>query len=278
VRLRRPYDSGVTLNPELTESVLAQLGLSDRPGPDRAGLDEVYAAWCRSVPFDNLVKRIHLASGSDAPIPNGEPGAFFASWLAHGTGGTCWPSSGGLHALLVALGFDARRGSAAMFDNLFGPIHTHGTTIVRVDGADHWVDSSMLTNVPLPLVPREATRHDDAVRPVWAEPVDDLWRVWWTSAVNGEEIGCLLLDGNVDGEHYLTRYEWSRGWGPFNTAVYATRNIGDARVSVSFDQRYERRTDGITSAPLGDDRERVLIEEFGYSEAIVAQLPADDPR
>ena len=223
VRRTGPYDRGM-LSPDLTEAVLSKLGLSERPALDRAGLDEIYRAWCRRVPFDNLVKRIHLGGGSPAPIPNGPPDAFFASWLAHGTGGTCWPSAGGLHALLVELGFDARRGSAAMFDNLYGPIHTHGTTLVRVDGVDYWVDSSMLTDVALPLVPHAPTRHDDPVSPVWAEPVDD------------------------------------------------------ARITIAVGQRFERRPDGITSAPLGDDRDRVLIEEFGYSDAIVAQLPADDPK
>ena len=94
----RFYDSAVTLAPDLTEAVLAKLGLADRPRPDRAGLDRIYASWCRRVPFDNLVKRIHLTSGSEAPIPNGPPEAFFASWLAHGTGGTCWPSAGGLRS------------------------------------------------------------------------------------------------------------------------------------------------------------------------------------
>ena len=138
---------------DLVDSVLDRLGFRERPAADRAGLDAVYLAWCRNVPFDNLVKRIHLAAGSAAPIPNGEPTAFLESWLRDGTGGTCWPSSGGLHALLSGVGFDARRGSAAMFDNLSGPVHTHGTVIVRLDGVDHWVDSSMLTEqIPL-LVP-----------------------------------------------------------------------------------------------------------------------------
>ena len=164
-----------------------------------------------------------------------------------------------------------------MFDNLSGPVHTHGTTLVRIDGVDHWVDTSMLTNVPLPLVPREATRHDDAVSPVWAEPVDDLWRVWWTSAANGEEIGCLLLDDDTTSEHYLVRYEASRNMSPFNTAVYANRNTDDARITIANGRRFERRPDGTDSAPLGHDRDRVLIEEFSYSEEIVAQLPADDP-
>jgi len=266
------------LSRDLTEAVLTKLGFAERPDPDRAGLDQLYAAWCRRVPFDNLVKRIHLASGSAAPFPNGPPGAFFESWLAHGTGGTCWPSSGGLHALLVTLGFDARRGSAAMFDNLSGPIHTHGTVLVRIDDTDYWADSSMLTGAALPLVPHQPTRRDDPVSPVWSEPVDDLWRVWWTSAANGEEIGCLLLDDDVTSAHYLARYEASRDMSPFNTAVYANRNAGGARITVAIGQRFERRADGITSAPLGDDRERVLIEDFGYSEAIVSQLPADDER
>jgi hypothetical protein len=164
-----------------------------------------------------------------------------------------------------------------MFDNFTGPIHTHGSTLVRLDGDLYWVDSSMLTNVPLPLVPHEATRHDDPVSPVWSEPVDDLWRVWWTGAIDGKEIGCLLLDPDVTAEHYLVRYEASRDMSPFNTMLYATRNTEDARVTLTYDARFERRPDGITSAPLGTDRQRMLIEEFGYSEAIVEQLPPDDP-
>ncbi len=267
----------VTLSPDLAEAVLERLGLDQRLAPDAAGLRQLYAAWCRHVPFDNLVKRIHLVGGATEQFPNGPPEAFFHLWLEHGTGGTCWPSSGGLHALLVTLGFDARRGSAAMYDNFTGPIHTHGTVLVRLDGVDHWVDSSMLTEVVLPLVPGEETRHDHPVSPLRAEPVDDLWRVWWTSAANGSDIGCLLLDRDVTAEHYLARYEASRDMSPFNTSLHSTRNIDGARITLAGGQRFERRAEGITSAPLGDDRDRVLIEEFGYSEAIGAQLPAHAP-
>jgi N-hydroxyarylamine O-acetyltransferase len=268
----------VTLAPATTEAVLEKLGLSDRPEPDRDGLDTLYLAWCRAVPFDNLVKRIHLGGGSAAPFPNGDPDWFLRSFVRDGTGGTCWPGSGGLHALLTALGFDARRGSGAMYDNLSGPIHTHGTVIVRIDGVDHWVDSSMLTNGPLPLTRGVETRRPDPVSPVRAEPVDELWRVWWTGAGDAAEIGCLLLDDDVTAEHFLVRYEASRGMSPFNTRVYATRNTADARVTIGGMTRYERTAAGITSAELVDrDRDRVLVEEFGFSEEIVAQLPPDDP-
>jgi N-hydroxyarylamine O-acetyltransferase len=262
---------------DLVDSVLDRLGFSARPAADRAGLDALYLAWCRRVPFDNLAKRTHLASGSAAPIPNGEPAAFLESWLRDGTGGTCWPSSGGLHSLLAGVGFDARRGSAAMFDNVSGPIHTHGTVLVRLEGADYWVDSSMLTERVVPLVPGSETRLDDQLHRTRVEAVEALWRVWWTHPFLDEMIGCRLLDDDVTAEHYLERYEWSRGWSPFNTSVYATRNFDGARVTVAGGYRFERRAGGVTSAPLGADRTRVLVDEFGYSEAFVAQIPADDP-
>src|SRR5258705_12208514 len=205
-----PYARPVPLAPAITEAVLEKLGLPDRPPPDRDGLDTLYLAWCRAVPFDNLVKRIHLAGGSAAPFPNGDPEWFLRSLVRDGTGGTCWPGSGGLHALLTAIGFDARRGSGAMYDNLSGPIHTHGTVIVRIDGVDHWVDSSMLTNGPLPLTRGVETQRPDPVSPVRAEPVDDLWRVWWTGAGDGGDSGWLLLDDGRTAAHFLLRYETSR--------------------------------------------------------------------
>ena len=264
------------------EGVLNRLGLGHRPAPDADGLARVYRAWCRSVSFDNVVKRIHLASGDPAPLPNGPPEAFFGTYLRHGTGGTCWPSSAGLYALLAGLGFDVRRGSAAMRDDVVGPIHTHGTLLVRLadvddGGADHWVDTSMLTDRVLPLSPGEETAREDPLHPFRAEPVGPMWRIWWAHPFLPERVGCLLLADDVTAEHYQDRYEWSRGSSPFNAALYATRNTPAARITVAFGQRFERTVDGTTNRVLGDgERERILIEEFGYSEEIVAALPADD--
>jgi len=265
------------LPPAVTEAVLERLGFSSAPDPDAGGLAALYAAWCRGVPFDNLVKRVHLTSGSADAIPNGPPDAFFAAYLRHGTGGTCWPSSGGLHALTESLGFDARRGSGAMRDDLSGPVHSHGTVIVRINGNDTWVDSSMLTNRVLELRRGEETTLDDPVHHARVEPVGDLWRVWWTHNFLDEMLGCLLLDDDVTQEHYLARYEWSRGMSPFNAGLYATRSEPDRRVTLAFGHRFERTAAGVTKTRLGDDRARVLVDEFHYSEEIVAALPADDP-
>jgi N-hydroxyarylamine O-acetyltransferase len=68
----------------LVERVFAKLGFAAAPKPDRAGLDALYAAWCWSVPFDNLRKRIALAGGSPDPLPGGLPDDFLAAFLEHG--------------------------------------------------------------------------------------------------------------------------------------------------------------------------------------------------
>ena len=106
--------SDVPLPNALVESVLEKLGLAAAPAVDRAGLESLYHAWCRSVPFDNLQKLIHIRSGSAEPLPGDTPEEFFEAWLAHGTGGTCWAGNGALASLLAALGFAARRAIATM--------------------------------------------------------------------------------------------------------------------------------------------------------------------
>jgi N-hydroxyarylamine O-acetyltransferase len=260
-----------------TEAVLTKLGLDHRPDADAAGLATVYAAWCERVPFDNLVKRIHLVTGSLEPFPNGTAEAFFALYRKHGTGGTCWPSSNALHALLVSLGFETRRASGAMRDDRYGPIHTHATEIVTLDSHEYWVDTSMLTHVPLPLRQGTVTQIERDHDPVRAEPVGDLWRVWWELPSNGEPIACLLLDDSVGEPHYLARYEASRELSGFNDAIYATRVTASGKVNISKGVLYERTAAGITQRDMGDDRTDILVEEFGYSPEIIARLPPDSP-
>jgi N-hydroxyarylamine O-acetyltransferase len=67
-----------------------KLGLSAHPAPTFGGLQTLYAAWCRKVPFDNVRKLIHLRRQDSSPLPGNNVGDFFEAWLRHGTGGTCW--------------------------------------------------------------------------------------------------------------------------------------------------------------------------------------------
>ena len=51
-----------------------------------------------------------------------------------------------------------------------------------------------------------------------------------------------------------------------------------AEVTVAFGHRFERTATGTTHARSATTATAVLVDEFGYSEAIVDRLPPDDPR
>jgi hypothetical protein len=61
------------LSVDLLEQVLSRLGLAERPAPTLDGLQTLYAAWCRKVPFDNVRKLIHFHSQAPGPLPGDAP-------------------------------------------------------------------------------------------------------------------------------------------------------------------------------------------------------------
>jgi N-hydroxyarylamine O-acetyltransferase len=256
--------------PRLVERALSRLGFSSAPKPDRAGLDALYLAWCRNVPFDNVRKRIALAQGGSEPLPGGRPEDFLSAWLEHGTGGTCWPSSNGLHALVAACGFDVRRISGSMFDR---NDHNHGSLIVRLDGAEWMVDSSIENDVPIPLERGVARAIDDPIHPIRVEPVGESFRVHWGMTQSTDTLPCRLMQDPVDEAFYLERYEISRGYSVFNNALYARKNFPGRLVSFIGRKRHEKTAGGVVSGELSDTELRgALVEELGYSEPIVAEL------
>ena len=254
----------------LVDRVFAKLGFSARPKPDKAGLDALYAAWCRKVPFDNIRKRIALAEGSPDPLPGGRPDDFLAAYLEHGTGGTCWPSSNGLHALVSAAGFDVRRISASMFDR---NDHNHGSLLVRLDGSEWMVDSSILSGAPIRLQRGVASDQPDPVHPIRVDPVDDGFRIHWGMSQSNGTMPCRLMQDPVDEAFYLERYEISRGYSVFNTALYARKNFPGRLTSFVGRMRHDKTPAGVTSRALEPAELRAaLIGELGYSPAIVDVL------
>ena len=260
------------VSPGLVERVLAKLGFDAEPGIDRRGLAALYAAWCDRVPFDNVRKRIAMLEGTPGPLPGGLPGDFLGAWLEHGTGGTCWPSANGLHAVVRACGFDVRRISASMFDR---NDHNHGSLIVRLAGEELLVDSSIQCGKPIPLRHGLETKLDDPVHPIRVEPVDSSYRIHWGMAQSRDTMPCRLMNDPVDEAFYLDRYEISRGYSVFNNALYARRNFPGRLVSFVGHVRNEKTASGVTRRELAPaELRKALVEELGLSEAIVARLSA----
>lgn len=266
------------LSMDVLEQVLSRLGLADRPAPTLDGLQTLYAAWCRKVPFDNVRKLIHLHSHAPGPLPGDEPAEFLAAWLAYGTGGTCWSGNGALHAVLVSLGFSAVRGMGTMRADPEAP-PTHGTVLVTCEETCYVVDASILHSAPLPL--HESTPTGVA-HPAWGvhcRKRDGTWYIRWRPVHQPDGLDCRLQHLHVSRETFRERHEQSRAWSPFNYEVYARAIRGETVVGVARGQRVAfDSAGGVSHTPLGgDDRLRVLVDELGMKEEIVHRLPLDTP-
>ena len=264
-------DGGLT--DSLVDRVLVRLGLPSAPPATRVGLAAIYQAWCAQVPWDNVQKRISVVAGR-TPLGGAYAAEFFENFLRDGTGGTCWPSAGALHAILRHLGFPARRAIAAMAHDRFGRVENHATTIAHLDGEDLIVDSSILHLEPLPL--RDGARLDDPAHRVRLERTAGEWVLWWTMHSRDAEMACLLLEDDVPLARYLDRYEASRVTG-FSYFLTFTKNVRGGVLTVNGDRRTFRHVDGGVTSDTLLDRAGVLVVEGGLSSAVVDRLPPDEP-
>ncbi len=266
------------LDLELVDCVLSEFGLSKRPSVDLTGLKEIYGAWCRNVPFDNIRKLIHVAAQNPEPLPGDTATDFFEAWLKHRTGGTCWSSNGALHALLHSLGFKAVRGLATMLVVPHLPPN-HGTVIVDMNGTNYMVDASILHELPLQLDINYAPDLSDFRWKLQLRRSDDKWCIWWQPLHMLEGLECRLDGFPISLSEFQERHESTRDWSPFNYELQTRKINGDKTVGIGRGVWVELKTDGASSSKRIDkaERDKLLIERSGYSEEIVSKLPDDRP-
>lgn len=262
----------------LLERVLERLGFSQRPEISPAGLAEFYAAWCQRVPFDNVRKLIHIAAGDPAPLPGSSAIDFLEAWLQHGTGGTCWAGAGAVHAMLQALGFEARRGLATMMAAPDLPPN-HGTVAVDFDGLRQLVDSSILCGEPLTLDEHRETRVDHPAWGLSCAPRESRWHLTWRPLNRTDGLECRLEHFDAQAADFADFHERTREWSPFNYQLHIRINRGEEVLGAAFGQAVRLGADGSVSVTPLDTagRHRLLIDVVGLSEEIVSRLPADRP-
>ncbi|MFN2377159.1 MAG: arylamine N-acetyltransferase [Candidatus Binatia bacterium] len=272
------HPNDAPLEDGLLERVLQRLGLSRRPSLDLAGLREVYGAWSRSVPFDNLRKLLHLADGSPGPLPGDDVLDFLEGWLRWGTGGTCWAGNGALATLLATLGFRAERRLATMLVAPNLPPN-HGTVVVTLDGSPWLVDASILFGEPLLLDRDRETSVDHPARGVRCAMREDRWHVRWRALHAPNGLDCRIEERSADAAEFSARHDETRGWSPFNYQVNVRTNRGDRALGIAFGNRVEIDASGAVSLAALDHeaRQRVLIQDLGFDPAFVDRVPADMP-
>lgn len=269
-------DTNLLVESETVFAVLERLEV-DPPAPDLAGLRTVYEAWCRGVPFDNVLKLIHTAAKRPGPLPGSTTESFFAAWLEHGTGGTCWAGNAALHDLLEALGFEVERAIATMLSSPEARGPNHGTVIVTVEG-ERWIaDASILSGEPI-RIPAAGEPATSAPLPRF-EWLDGRPAVIWRMLRAPEGFPCRVdrvgaLAGEWDEWHQRTG-----AWSPFNYQLNVRVMRDGASLGVSAGHRFVFDAGGSLSASELDRHERVrfLVEEIGIAEGIAVQVPDDRP-
>lgn len=256
------------LKENLLERILERLGLLQRPSLDIEGLGAVYAAWCLSVPFDNIAKLIALRTGASGPLPGIDAAELYSRLLDHGAAGTCWPTSNALFELLSTLGFDSRRIAGSMRDT---GVVSHGSIIVTIDGNDWLVDTSMLTLNPLPLT-RETYIADDRLFAAEVEYTGETHIVWCDLPPNATLIPCRMLVDPATYAFYAERYEASRTRSPFNERLYAKRNSRNEKLVLIGNSRVSKTADEMTVQELNASQLcESLRDEIGISGALIEE-------
>jgi len=266
------------ISEDLAERVLAKLGYSRKPAADRAGLEALYAAWCRNVPFDNARKLIHLRASDPSPLPGDSPTDFLEAWLSCGAGGTCWAMHGAVTAVFEACGFDARRGIGTMLVAPNLPPN-HGTSSVRLDGRAYLVDGCIQHGTPLPLETALETAVDHPAYGVRARPERDKWIVRWRSPFAPDGFDCRIETLAGDADSFRSYHEQTRGWSPFNFELFARVHRRNGVVGVTRGERLDFDATGtVTRTPLDrGTRLQFLVEELGFDEAFARSVPDDVP-
>ncbi len=267
----QPSSPTPVLSTGLVNRVLARLGFPDQVTADPETLQQLYAAWCMNMPFDNTRKMIALFSGNNQPLPGLDATDYFENWLRHGTGATCWPMANAWYELLVALGFNAFRLAGYMRDT--GVIN-HGSVKVNFGEKVYLADPSLLLNVILPL--GEGTIiHDDPVYPVELEHDHPSELVWMFTPPNEQYFYCRMNTGPVDFPVFEERYEASRAMSIFNQRIYARRNYPGKLNLVWGNSFFSKTKQGVEHRELtGDELCETLHKEIGISYPLINEWAA----
>jgi arylamine N-acetyltransferase len=273
------------ISADLLDRVLSRLGLPNRPSPDLAGLNRIYAAYSCHIPNDNIQKRIWLTGDRSQPVTGGDPTEFFENWLAHGTGGTCFPANGGLCALLTALGFDAWRILGSVMMEGIEHDGNHGTVLVRIGDTHYLADAQLAAFSVLPLISGQPTSTGAGIHDIRAVPRRDGFDVQWYPGSNRQTPMTTRLDlkrGPVDQDVFLAQYALSasrdRRRSPFNEALFIGRHFPDRIVNVGRNTRTEVSADNVVTKReiRPGERVQILVDELGISAAIAQAIPPDE--
>jgi len=250
-----------------------KLGFSEPPTVDFTGLSNIYEAWCHKIPFDNIRKRIHLAKNNTLPLPGHDDVEFYRGWLRFGVGGTCWAGNAALYALLDALGFSCKRGTATMLKDSKQPPN-HGTVCVQCEGNQFLVDASMLHNTPLLLTPNQPSAIDHPAWGLTCSPLDHHWAIRWHPLHMPDGCTCRIEEFSVTRNSFRQLNEVSRTNSSFNDTLYIRLNKAKSVIGISDAMSITFSSSGkvVKKCLSHESILKLLIQNMGISEEILPNI------
>jgi arylamine N-acetyltransferase len=273
------------LSSEMLAGILSKLELRQRPKPDLEGLNQVYSAYCGHVCNDNIQKRIWLTGPKTSPVTGGDPIEFFENWLAHGTGGTCFAASGGLYTLLHALGFDAKRVSGSVIRQGIEAHANHGSVLVCLNDKNYLVDPQHASFTALQIIQGMPSSTGIGIHDTRAVPIAGGFELQSFPGANRQEPVQIQFNTEnwlVDHSFFLAHYALSalreRNRSPFNEALYVCRRFPESKLIVGRGNKIVIASDNtVTKSEITvEQRNQILVDEFGISEEITKAIPPDD--
>lgn len=263
------------LRRDVYERLLECIGFERDPGPDLATLNRIYKFWSRDIGYDNILKHIHVDERRSGAFAVMDPNMFIELWIKHGTSGSCWPSSEALYGVLAIAGFQPERIAGRMRECNDPMDPNHGAIIVHLDGKRLYVDPGVGAEEALELVPGKPNRTASAAFGIWDEGDG---HVWWRPGHSRRAIQVVMDLDRLSYEFFADRYEKTKEYSLFNTALYVRRNRDDGILTYSCGTILRVDPQGIlTAEPINDgDIPAFLIDQMGLSEEIAARVPIKD--
>lgn len=248
------------------DEILEALDLS-RAEPGLGFLEALFSRFVSRVPFESASKILRNASESDAARRPRRPEVFWREHAETGSGGTCFERVEAFRALILGLGFSARRALGRVRNDF-----DHAALFVERDGRS-WICD---VGYPLPFVlPAEPGEYDGSGATLALSRTDHGFRVGFPDAAPGEARSIDIFDADVAED------EFERAWratfqkdahflsGVKLQVVREGRTVSFAGGEVRVGDRHSR-----LRVPILSNRPRHLAEIYGIDETLLARALA----
>jgi hypothetical protein len=140
---------------------------------------------------------------------------------------------------------------------------------VGIGNTDWIADSSMLTDIPIPVTDKVFIS-EESIFGCESEPVGDTHIIWADLVGAPTLTPCRLLVDPTDHSYYVERFEASRARSPFNDRLYLRRNHKSERIVLAGNKRIKKSADGAETSELNAaELCETLIDECGISKEFV---------